>query len=128
MCGWSLFRKSMEETLQAEEGNDPDDIFERSDEEKVFESSDLVSGLEKSKLKQEVEWLRGETEFDSRTCEPSVEVALKNIPIFLGHGTEDEKESFESGRLASGFLRILRSKFSRRIIRGWGIGSQRTCW
>ena len=102
MCGWLPLRRRMAQSAQDTNCTDEDDPFEHSEDENPFDDEGLVSNSESGKLGQVVDWLRDELEMDPDTT--FREVPFQRIPVFLGHGTEDEKVSCELGRRAASFL------------------------
>ncbi|KAH7086895.1 phospholipase/carboxylesterase family protein-like protein [Paraphoma chrysanthemicola] len=102
MCGWLPFREDMQELLgddelgrEGEIGDEEEDIFERDDElEEVG-----------TKLEQVVQWLREELHSDASSGESHVHPPLGAMPVFMGHGTKDEKVPFAFGESAANFLR-----------------------
>ncbi|KAF2262276.1 alpha/beta-hydrolase [Lojkania enalia] len=96
MCGWCAFRERMLDAIvDVENGEGNDDVFERSGEEIVEER--------KSKLEKAVEWLKEELEFENESR--GSEVPLRDIPVFLSHGMEDERVPFKLGKLVAGILK-----------------------
>ena len=103
MCGYLPFRKGMHEFIQEptnegalsqDEGDGEEDMFER-------DSQETPSG---SKFERAVEWLREELQMEdgnenARLC------SMQSTPVFMGHGSEDEKVPCGIGRLAAEFLR-----------------------
>jgi predicted esterase len=98
MCGWLPFRKKIQASLKSEDEGD-EDVFDRSQNEHSLEAKS-------SKIKQVADWLRDELEL-SNAGGVSEEVPLKLIPIYLGHGTKDEKVPLDLGRFAADFLKEL---------------------
>ena len=96
MCGWLPFRKQMEEIIarpQYDTNDDEDDPFERPGQGR--EESDPPT--------QAIEFLHDEV--GSSGVQPSM--SFQRTPLFLGHGTEDEKVSLHLGVEAASCLRIL---------------------
>jgi predicted esterase len=101
MCGYLPFRKEMHDILRAAEighdglaGDEEVDVFERGDEE-----PEVGTSFERS-----LEWLREELQIgedDIKLAEPH---AIQSIPIFMGHGVDDEKVPSVMGRSAADFL------------------------
>ena len=130
MCGWLPYRKMMEnafvkEKVDANAGEDEDgDIFSRScdeDEEDEDESSrggnNETGGSLAAKgtvreslpLLKAVECLCEELEVSGGPTiapQPS-ELKVRQIPLFLGHGTSDEKVPIGLGRLAARCLKSM---------------------
>ena len=62
-----------------------------------------------------VAWLSEELDFPTaRSSSPSTFHPFQRIPIFLAHGTEDEKVNVELGRQARDFLAVLGAKVEWR--------------
>jgi predicted esterase len=96
MCGYLPFRKGMHDFVEeAGDEEDEDDMFERD----VDESG---SG---TKLEKAVEWLREELQIDEDGVEVQGPQPMQSIPVFLGHGADDDKVPSAIGRLAADFLR-----------------------
>ncbi|KAH7076708.1 phospholipase/carboxylesterase family protein-like protein [Paraphoma chrysanthemicola] len=102
MCGWLPFREDMQELLGDEElgrevqtGEEVDGLFGRDD-------GDGAAG---TKLEQVVQWLREELHPVGSSDTIHVHPPLGAIPVFMGHGTKDEKIPCAYGKLAAGFLR-----------------------
>ncbi|KAK0507872.1 hypothetical protein JMJ35_009761 [Cladonia borealis] len=96
MCGWLPFRKQMEEIIarpQYDANDDEDDPFERSGQ----------GGEESDPPTQAIEFLCEEVGVSG--VQPSM--SFHRTPLFLGHGTEDEKVSLHLGVEAANCLRIL---------------------
>jgi predicted esterase len=86
MCGWMPFRKRIEEAIQ-EPTEDPDDD--------PFESTESTAASEKVTMAHE--WLNEELV----TTPEKQHARLTSIPLFLGHGTLDEKVPCKLGKAAS---------------------------
>jgi predicted esterase len=98
ICGYLPFRKSMKEVVDGTE-----DEGAESDEEGLFERHKEGSGSE-TKFEKAVGWLReelGMTHDLIKDCDTS---AVQLMPVFMGHGTEDNKVPCELGKLAADFL------------------------
>ncbi len=114
MCGWLPFRKHLEDiTRNAESCEDNedanDDPFTHSDEEGNPYSRDedpcsRNDGREATPSAdlsmQAVAYLREELDMSA----PSLPMPFQRIPLFLGHGIEDEKVSINLGREAASCL------------------------
>jgi predicted esterase len=103
MCGYLPFRKGMHEFTQdtVNEGDLSED--NGGVEEGLFERDGQESN-NGSRFERAVEWLREELQIedgnsDTRSC------SMQSIPVFMGHGSEDEKVPCGMGRLAAQFLR-----------------------
>jgi predicted esterase len=93
MCGWLPYRSRLEEIVSGREGEDDgDDIFESTSGRPV---EDL--GVEA------VEWLRSELGTQGETAR----LRFREIPLFLGHGIEDDRVSVCLGREAASLLKLL---------------------
>ncbi|KAL8882789.1 MAG: hypothetical protein Q9192_007518 [Flavoplaca navasiana] len=113
MCGWLPFRKQMEDIVVASESGaenasgDADDLFGTGDE---------VDGDDDDAPTQAVAFLKEELTM-------SVEgrsMMVRQIPLFLGHGTEDEKVPIELGRGAASCLERLGVRVDWREYDGLG--------
>jgi predicted esterase len=96
MCGYLPLRRGMRDAVVDVgcEGDDgEEDMFERDDEE-----TDKGTKFERA-----VEWLREELQMTRGGVEEKTP-AMQSIPIFLGHGVEDEKVLCHIGRSAAEFL------------------------
>lgn len=116
MCGWLPFRERLEETFRdlavsATNVND-EDPFSRSDEEYkcgVEDSLSPVQYMEDNPGKRAKLW-RMKTltslseELDVPVTRPQYPMSFQRTPLFLGHGTEDEKIPFAFGRETARFL------------------------
>jgi predicted esterase len=96
MCGWLPFRRKIEESLEVVGA------------EAFFEHDGIeINQRERtSKLEQTMDWLKEELEFGN-VSRNSSNCPLSNLPIFLGHGTKDEKVPVGLGREAAGILKEL---------------------
>ena len=93
MCGWLPFRMQMEEIARPQyDEDDEDDPFERSGQE---EEADPPA--------QAVRFLC--EEIGASVTQPSM--SFQRTPLFMGHGTEDEKVFMSLGREAANCLRVL---------------------
>jgi predicted esterase len=105
MCGYLPFRKAMYNLVEGAgiEHNDSsvgfdeeaDDMFERSHEE----------AEERPVIAQAVEWLRDELQIDEHGIDCAASHPIQLIPVFMGHGAEDQKVPIAIGRLAAELLR-----------------------
>lgn len=117
MCGWLPFRKQMEDTAVASEvgldytvGGD-DDLFEASGE---AGDDDVPT--------QAIAFLKEELEMSAE----GHSMAIRGIPLFLGHGIEDEKVPIGLGRQAVSCLRHLGANVEWREYAGLGHWYSRT--
>ena len=109
MCGWLPFRVQIEEILTANKGNvirGDEDIFE-IDEEAVEEDDPTIQAI--AYLKEELEMSA-----EGRS------MPIQKIPIFLGHGTKDERVPVELGREAVSCLERLGVRTEWREYDGLG--------
>ncbi|KAM3069594.1 hypothetical protein ACMFMF_008807 [Clarireedia jacksonii] len=117
MCGWLPFGKLVEEMVSGEgwgrrirDGGDDEgeDLFVRSDDEDgdPFVGSNGEENVDQRGFTDPrtrgVEFLREEIDMESRKG-----MVFQKIPVFLGHGTEDEKVPVELGREAKRALGLL---------------------
>ncbi|KAF2853522.1 phospholipase/carboxylesterase family protein-like protein [Plenodomus tracheiphilus IPT5] len=107
MCGYLPFRKGMQSCFDEAgcgdddslvgSGGDGEDMFERNDDDDDF--------VEKSKFDKAMEWLREElqtgVDYAGRGSESP---SMQAIPVFMGHGKDDEKVPIAFGKLAADFL------------------------
>ena len=121
MCGWLPFAKGMGEAISIDEegGEETDDVFERGPEE-TDKSSTAAIDIVVEYLLDELELAEDNAYKDpgnkgmKRGC-PSL-----STPIFLGHGTEDEKVPIEDGRHASTLLKRVDINVELREYEGLG--------
>ncbi|CAO1604803.1 hypothetical protein XANCAGTX0491_008344 [Xanthoria calcicola] len=105
MCGWLPFRKQMEDTIVAVAtaevsvddmsgggGGGEDDLFEATGEAGQDDAPTQAIAF----LKEELEMLA-----------QGSSMAVQRVPLFLGHGVEDEKVPVELGREAVSCLKRL---------------------
>ena len=106
MCGWLPLRHHMADKVDPQTpSDDGENPFAR--EEHIGEKVDLPA--------EAVAWLREELDLPTaRPSSPSTFLPFQRIPIFLAHGTEDEKVSIELGREARDCLRVLGAKVEWR--------------
>ncbi|KAH9863699.1 hypothetical protein J1614_009631 [Plenodomus biglobosus] len=104
MCGYLPFRKGMQDCIEQAGDEDGDSLVGSEDNEDVFERENNDSE-ERSKFGKAVEWLREELQTDEEAESWSnVPGPLQTIPVFMGHGKDDEKVPITFGRLAKEFL------------------------
>jgi predicted esterase len=104
MCGYLPFRKGMHDAMEdnVDEDNDSlvgsgegmEDIFER-------DGQDIGGG---TKYEKAVEWLGEELQTSDGKTELAQARSMQSIPVFMGHGTDDEKVPKLFGKLAADFL------------------------
>ncbi|KAL9594936.1 MAG: hypothetical protein Q9219_006742 [cf. Caloplaca sp. 3 TL-2023] len=96
MCGWLPFRLQIEDILTAVENNGNsggDDIFEADGEA----ANDIDATT------QALAYLKEELEMPT----DGLSLAIQQVPLFLGHGTKDDRVPVELGREAAGCLERL---------------------
>jgi predicted esterase len=122
MCGYLPYRKKMEDiiheerlAMSSENEGGADDIFERAPLDESSPSGEVeVQALTTSKpgtspAREAVQFLRNEIEFSktgAAAWQPT-KLGLQDIPVFLGHGTEDRKVEIDLGRSAAGCLEAM---------------------
>ncbi|TVY58696.1 Acyl-protein thioesterase 1 [Lachnellula cervina] len=117
MCGYLPFANHIEDIAKGGSSEDGDDIFgeEGDDDDDPFcnsgdedEDEDDSDGFEKDRsVKQDlptqaVTFLRDEIDMEDKAG-----MAFREVPVFMGHGTEDEKVPIELGREARTCLDLL---------------------
>lgn len=106
MCGWLPFRHHMVDIADPPTSSQ-DDENPFAPEKHIDEDVDLPA--------EAVAWLREELDFPiARSSSPSTFLPFQLIPIFLAHGTGDEKVSIELGRQARDCLGVLGAKVEWR--------------
>jgi len=96
MCGWLPLRKQIEDAVfQTEVDGKADDPFGQDDEDSAGHTVPDINMV--------VEYLREEIQMPSDLSSSK----LSDMPVFLGHGTEDEKVPLALGREAAELLRKL---------------------
>lgn len=116
MCGWLPFRELLEETFRdsavsATNVND-EDPFSRSDEEcnsGVENSLSPIQNMEDNprmgdQLRRMKTLTRLSEELDVPVTRPQCPMSFQRTPLFLGHGTEDDKVPFALGQETARFL------------------------
>ncbi|RMZ74541.1 Acyl- thioesterase [Pyrenophora seminiperda CCB06] len=105
MCGYVPFRKGMYESVEDTNSGDTDSLVgSDDDQEDMFERDNEEFGCG-SKFEKAVDWLREElgiSQDDDGVNEQSS--SLQSIPVFMGHGRDDEKVPCCIGKLAAEFL------------------------
>ncbi|KAI4100168.1 MAG: hypothetical protein LQ339_005574 [Xanthoria mediterranea] len=102
MCGWLPFRKQMEDSMVAVATEvSVDDMSGGGGEDDLFEATG-ESGKEDAPA-QAIGFLKEELEVLAQGSSGTVQ----RVPLFLGHGVEDEKVPVELGREAVSCLRRL---------------------
>ncbi len=136
MCGWLPYQKAMADLIREEgsgsigedeNGNRDDDIFERDDDEddkeifnqgksKEYKTDDAGANLaatttvtDTSLVTAAVDFLRDEIGFSRANIAAPLPAKLKmqDTPVFLGHGTKDEKVPISLGRSAASCLEAM---------------------
>ncbi len=103
MCGFLPLRAQLEEILQNHcDDNEDDNPFSRSDEYNN-DSEETDSGVSPADLllRKALAFLREELDIPAS----SMPMAFQRIPLFLGHGVEDQKVAVNFGREAASCLR-----------------------
>lgn len=105
MCGYLLYRKEMHEFVK-DADNGENDLLRGSREEveDIFERDGEGSGGG-TKFERAVEWLQEELQISREDNGKAKLSPMQSIPIFMGHGTEDDKVPCDIGRLAADFLK-----------------------
>ena len=127
-CGWLPYRKQMEDlassTINGDALDQEEDPFLQSGADSTTHAEVVGTGLifagedpvEPPPTEQAMDYLREELEIPKRLDT----LHIRNIPIFLGHGTEDEKVPLSRGREAVSCLRSLGADISLREYGGLG--------
>ncbi|KAL9101587.1 MAG: hypothetical protein Q9163_003164 [Psora crenata] len=100
MCAWLPLRRYMEEVLCPAEP-DEDDIFRRAGPEEQKVEEPAIAGAIRA-LREEVE-----VEATSASAIAPISIEFLRTPVFLGHGTADEKVPIKLGREAMGCMQAL---------------------
>ncbi|KAL8393720.1 hypothetical protein RB595_003456 [Gaeumannomyces hyphopodioides] len=95
MCGWLPFCERIREQLDEGAGGE-DNLFQREDEDQ-----------EKEPARVAVDWLREELGLPSEGIRGDAGLVFRKVPVFLGHGVEDDRVHVSLGRDAAGLLRNL---------------------
>ncbi|KAH6629540.1 phospholipase/carboxylesterase family protein-like protein [Boeremia exigua] len=121
MCAYLPFRKGMHDCIEdlsygktdplVGPDDDGEDMFER--DENDFTKSD-------SKFEMAIEWLREELQAEAEEWGGDQLCSVQSIPVFMGHGEEDEKVPCELGRSAADFLRSIDIKVDWKEYEGLG--------
>jgi predicted esterase len=131
MCGWLPYRKRIEDIIRRggmgenegdgddDDEEDDDDIFSRhsdgeadkkgnSRENSAVTAASAMAAKDNSLISRALESLREEIEFpEPASGTLASKLKLQGIPLFLGHGTEDEKVPFELGKAAARCLEAM---------------------
>ncbi|KAI9148793.1 alpha/beta-hydrolase [Paramyrothecium foliicola] len=97
MCGWLPFRLRLEE--QVDENGDTDQDEDFID---VFEAEESQESTLDPPARA-IRWLRDELDFPTISNSQST-LTFQKIPLFLGHGVEDDRVNIVLGREASKLL------------------------
>ena len=113
MCGWLPFRKQMVDIVGAGESGVENGSGGADD---LFESGDEADGDDDDAPNQAVAFLKEELAMSAEGSS----MVVRQIPLFLGHGTEDEKVPIEFGREAASCLERLGARVNWREYDGLG--------
>lgn len=105
MCGWLPYLTQMQEVMQAQ-GDSAGEVGEAGDDFELFErsTSPLASPSVAGSADAALGWLRDELELPRIQSLGSLSVGSRNIPVFLGHGCNDDKVDRDRGQAAGEFL------------------------
>lgn len=117
MCGYLPFRKGMHEFAE----NISHDENDEAEEEDVFERQEGNSETE-TKFEKAVGWLREELQIivDANEDDGLPVLRSMRVPVFMGHGSDDEKVPCAIGKLAADFLTSLDSHVLWKEYEGLG--------
>lgn len=112
MCGRLPFAERLMDEIRGEEDEQRDNVALGFDPFAVdaCHGDETKDGTRGSPAHRAVAWLREQLDLPALQP-PSEALSVQKVPIFLGHGGQDEKVSLELGRRASEFL----SKLGARI-------------
>ncbi|KAF2751822.1 phospholipase/carboxylesterase family protein-like protein [Sporormia fimetaria CBS 119925] len=116
MCGYLPFRKGMLEEVEGERNHVEDD----DEEDNLFGKEEEGPHSGRSDIDRAAEWLREELQADSQADEHGKSAVMLSIPVFMGHGREDEKVPCDIGKMAADFLRGLSVNVEWREYDGLG--------
>jgi predicted esterase len=113
MCGYLPFASHIEDIAKGNGSEDDDNLFgQEDDDDDPFshsgdeEDDNDVSEKDQSGKQdlptQAITFLRDEIDMEDKAG-----MVFRNVPVFLGHGTEDEKVPIEIGRGAKTFFDLL---------------------
>ncbi|TVY24679.1 Acyl-protein thioesterase [Lachnellula hyalina] len=115
MCGYLPFANHIEDIVKGGSEEDGEDLFgedERDNDDDPFcnsgDENDGRNGFENDRITkqdlpmQAVTFLRDEIEMEDKAG-----MVFRDVPVFMGHGTEDEKVPIERGREARTCLDLL---------------------
>ncbi|CBX96514.1 similar to phospholipase/carboxylesterase family protein [Plenodomus lingam JN3] len=105
MCGYLPFRKSMQDYIEESDDRDSDSfVGSEADGDDMFER-DGEDRDERSRYGKAVDWLREELRSgEELEVLSSASPSLQSIPVFMGHGKDDERVPHTFGKLAADFL------------------------
>ena len=107
MCGYLPFANHIEDIVKGNNSNssEDEDPFSHSgdedDDNHIFEKGNLVK---QDLPTQAITFLRVEVDMEDKTG-----MVFRKVPLFLGHGTKDDKVAIEIGREAKTCLDLLRA-------------------
>lgn len=111
MCGRLPFAESLMAEVQDEEGKGHDGLDELGFDPFAVDACEEVDGLEHATemtpARRAIGWLREQLDLPATETSSSGTLPVQHIPIFLGHGAQDEKVSIELGRRAAECLEKL---------------------
>lgn len=127
MCGWLPFADRILEQINANTGDFAADAEDQMDEaEDDFDPFDRddddygsARGVAFGTTAAAVSWLRDELQLNKVTLSDKTPI-FQEIPIFLGHGIEDDRVSIILGRKASQCLAELKGRVCWNEYRGLG--------
>ncbi len=100
MCGWLPLRKRIEDMARASNSD-----WDEEDHVEFREDEDINANLNLDGCTQALQYLRDQLNFSSDGSAPSK--VYQQVPIFLGHGTQDEKVPIDLDREAARCLELL---------------------
>ena len=102
MCGWLPFAKSLMTEVQGEEEEhyDVDALGFNPFAVDACDADDLDHKTADTPAQKATRWLREQLDLPALKVSSDT-LPLQNIPIFLGHGAQDEKVSIQLGRRAA---------------------------
>lgn len=123
ICGWLPYGNVIKDIAAIRSGGEDDFFGAGGEDEDPFahsgdEREDGGAGSEcvrqKDASTQAVDYIRGEIDVQGRS------EAYKSIPVFLGHGAEDDSVSIELGREAKSCLELLGAQVTMNEYEGLG--------
>lgn len=121
MCGWVPFGNELAKTaggaMESRSEEDGDDPFALSgdEDEDPFATSDGGDVMREDPPSQAVRFLRESIEMEDRKG-----MMFQKIPVFLGHGTEDERVDIKLGREAKNALELMGMDVQMKEYEGLG--------